>query len=207
MAYTIRTDNDPVKRSGLRLQLSTSFGIDRVNKQPSLQNRYAQGEPSNGGLSWQGPDQYETYSWGPLISTLEFDGSNYPYDKNGMLVPKGTGNGKNAIAYNPVSFFRTGTTTATELLITYPGPKGSTLTFDIENRGRDAVIPNSSLKRFNFSTTIRNFEIGEKLACNGIHIVQQFQRNVAQPRALIFPLLSEVLIGHHPHSTTPIVCP
>lgn len=161
--YSIRTDNDPVKRSGLRLQLSTSFGIDRVNKEPSLQNRYAQGQPANGSLSWRGPDQYETFSWGPLISTLEFDGSNYPYDKNGMLVPKGTGNGKNAIAYDPVSFFRTGTTTATELLATHPGPNGSTLTFDIENRGRDAVIPNSSLKRFNISTTIRNFDIADKL--------------------------------------------
>lgn len=161
--YTIRTDNDPVKRSGFGLQFSSSISIERINKLPSLQHEYAQGQPRDGELQWRGADQQEIYSWGPLIRTLEFDGSQYPFDKSGRLVSKGTGNGSEARTYDPLSFFRTGSTIVNELMITLPGPKNGNFIFDLENRSRSGIIPNSRYKRVNFSTSLKNFQITNDL--------------------------------------------
>lgn len=69
-------------------------------RQPALQSSYAQGRSENGQLIWRGPDSNELFSYGPRLQNLEYDGSNYPYDINGALVPAGTGNGRAANAYH-----------------------------------------------------------------------------------------------------------
>ncbi|MCF6403014.1 hypothetical protein L3C95_09030 [Chitinophaga filiformis] len=92
------------------LSLSTKYSgtieIKSHNRLPELQSDYVQGRSVNGALAWRGPETGEIFSYGPNIHALEFDGSNYPYDQNGRLVPIGTGNGKAATAYNN-SIFRT----------------------------------------------------------------------------------------------------
>lgn len=70
------------------------------NRIPELQSDYVQGRQLNGAPAWQGPETNELFSYGPHIGTLEFDGSNYPYDVHGKLVPQGSGNGEKANPYN-----------------------------------------------------------------------------------------------------------
>lgn len=90
----------------LSTKYSGSVEIKTHNRLPELQTDYVQGRSLNGATAWRGPETGELFSYGPDIHSLEFDGSNYPYDQNGRLVPLGTGNGKPATAYDN-SIFRT----------------------------------------------------------------------------------------------------
>ncbi|MCE3283424.1 MAG: hypothetical protein K0Q66_2161, partial [Chitinophagaceae bacterium] len=76
-----------------------------INRQPALQSTFAQGRSIAGQLAWQSPEMGEQFSFGPLLEQLEFDGTSYPYDINGRLVAKGTGNDHPAISYKS-SIFR-----------------------------------------------------------------------------------------------------
>lgn len=95
-----------------RLHIGGSFStlaeLKTANRQPALQHTFAQGRAENGALAWRGAETGELFSFGPAIGTLEFDGSAYPYDAGGRLVPTGTGNGNKAKTYNN-DVFRTGT--------------------------------------------------------------------------------------------------
>ena len=91
-----------------RVTISSNVSFTQANRFPDLQKEYAQGRPVGGVPTWRGPDTFEGFSWGPRISELEFDGSDYPYDKGGRLVPTGTGNGSPAKAYDNLTFFKTG---------------------------------------------------------------------------------------------------
>jgi TonB-dependent SusC/RagA subfamily outer membrane receptor len=97
--YGIRAANGAIivttKRGGkgMKVEFSGAYTANQVNKLPEMQTSYAQGRPVNGVPTWRGPDTTEGFSWGPAIADLEFDGSEYDFDKNGRLVPKGTGNG------------------------------------------------------------------------------------------------------------------
>lgn len=74
----------------------TQANISWANRQPVLQHMYAQG--MNG--QYMGPETGTLFSYGPAITSLEYDGSPYAYDRQGKLVPAGTGNGQRAKAYN-----------------------------------------------------------------------------------------------------------
>ena len=86
---------------------SSNLAIKTINHLPGLQNEYVQGRSQNGNLTWRGAETNEQFSYGPAINSLEYDGSNYLYDKNGRLVPSGSGGGSKAIPYSN-SIFRTG---------------------------------------------------------------------------------------------------
>ena len=75
---------------------STSAALNWANRQPALQQEYAQGLNNQ----YMGPETSTLFSYGPAIPALEFDGSDYEYDQNGRLVQKGTGNGQAAKVYN-----------------------------------------------------------------------------------------------------------
>jgi len=77
-----------------------SFTAVSANRQPQLQQEYAQGRSLEGALVWQGAETNEIFSYGPRLSQLEYDGQPYPYDIYGKLVPKGTGKQIQASAYN-----------------------------------------------------------------------------------------------------------
>ncbi|HEU4471303.1 MAG TPA: hypothetical protein VFR58_09480, partial [Flavisolibacter sp.] len=90
---------------------STTVEVKQVNQTPALQNEYSQGRSLNGQATWQGPETREVFSFGPLMSELEYDGAGYAYDRNGRLVPAANGNGKKAVKYKN-DIFRTGLSTA-----------------------------------------------------------------------------------------------
>lgn len=85
---------------------SSNLTLQRINAIPAVQQQYVQGRSVNGKLQWQGPHTNELFSYGPDINSLEFDGTNYPYDVNGKLVAAGSGNGSKSMIYTP-SIFRT----------------------------------------------------------------------------------------------------
>lgn len=116
--YGLRASNGVIlitTRSGQsgkpRVTLSSSISVSEVTNLPELQKQYAQGRPVGGQLTWRGPETGEGFSWGPAISDLEFDGSDYAYDSGGRLVASGSGNGRPAVAYDNYNFFVSGITT------------------------------------------------------------------------------------------------
>jgi len=88
-------------------EYTASIAFKTVNRLPALQTAYAQGRSLQGALAWQGPETNEMFSYGPLLSQLEYNGQAYPYDVNGKLVPSGTGNGHHPTGYTN-SILRTG---------------------------------------------------------------------------------------------------
>lgn len=160
--YLIRMDTDPNIPKGFGLRFTTSFTLDQVNKLPALQSQYAQGQPSAGTSQWRGPDQQEIFSWGPLVRTLEYDGTSYPYDQRGKLVPSGTGNGTPAAIFNASDFFKTGVATTAELMFTKPVSQQGTFIFDFENRNRYGVIPNSNYSKTNIKARIDDFRFAQR---------------------------------------------
>jgi hypothetical protein len=77
-----------------------AINIVAANKQPLVQNEYAQGRSLNGEVVWRGAETNDLFSYGPKLSQLEYDGQPYLYDTNGKLVTKGTGKQIPANAYN-----------------------------------------------------------------------------------------------------------
>jgi hypothetical protein len=86
-------------RLGLAGTYAAGYTMKRAGAGPALQQTYAQGRSSLGSLAWRGAETGEMFSYGPLLSSLEFDGGAYAYDANGRLVPAGAGNGMPAKAY------------------------------------------------------------------------------------------------------------
>lgn len=108
---------------------NTSTELSWANRLPALQKEYAQGINN----TYMGPETGTLFSYGPSISTLEFDGTNYVYDKNGRLVPKGTGNGQAAKAYDN-GILRNGVALNNDLLLraTYVPMTGRPWTLELK---------------------------------------------------------------------------
>lgn len=91
------------------ISVSSTTQFSEVSQLPELQTEFAQGRPQDGVLTYRGPETGESFSWGPRISTLEYDGdTSYPFNRNGRLVPQGNGNGQPANSYDHTDFFVTG---------------------------------------------------------------------------------------------------
>ncbi|MBT1690424.1 carboxypeptidase-like regulatory domain-containing protein [Dawidia soli] len=129
---------------GYSLQFTTAIGIERITQTPALQRAYVQGRPQGGAPQWRGPEYQEIFSWGPALSSLQYDGGPYPYDQNGRLVPVGTGNGKAAKAYDAAAFLRTGFNTAYNLVGSLQRSGWGTLSLDASHKKQNGVIPNAA---------------------------------------------------------------
>ena len=107
---TVKNDNTVnlkyVGNDYISITGSASASVERqhVNRIPATQNQFVQGRSSGNGLSWNGPETGELFSYGPAIATLEHDGISNTNDVNGNLVSSGTGNGMKAKAYDNSSF-------------------------------------------------------------------------------------------------------
>lgn len=159
------TTKKGAKQNRLDINFTSSVGFDNITQMIDLQSEFAQGRPDN----YRGPETGESGSWGPRMTDLEYatdrnhpnapasdpdparnpydaDG-NYKYDKNGFLVPRGTGNGIPANIYNPVDpFFQTGMTFTNAISI---AGGGETATFRLSASDLKAtgVIPNEEYER------------------------------------------------------------
>jgi hypothetical protein len=138
-----------------KVEFHTSVGFDKLSQVPEMQNIFAQGTDG----VWIGGN---ANSFGPKIADLEYDGDpNYKWDPNGRLVPKGSGNGTPAMAYNPYDFFQTGLSTNNRLSVSNGNDLG-TYFFSISNLNQDGIVPNNNFVRntirseCNFQPVVQN---------------------------------------------------
>ncbi len=131
---------------GLNVSFSTNFGFENITQMPALQNKYAQG--------WSGvyeaPETGSSTSWGPEISTLNYDGAtDYKYDPNGRIVVGGSG--KQVTPYDNVGdFFQTGTNTTNTLSVD-GGNDVATFRASFSNHASEGIVPNNTYDRNTFS--------------------------------------------------------
>ena len=145
------------------LDYSFNVGIDHANKFPSLQNQFAQGRSESGKLQWRGADQQEIFSWGPRITSLEYDGSNYPYDQNGRLVNRGDGNGIRPKTTDPLTFFKTGMHVENFLTFSSQGPLSSTFLGEVGRNSLSGIIDESKYTRTNLSLQIKKMQLSKSI--------------------------------------------
>jgi TonB-linked SusC/RagA family outer membrane protein len=167
--YGLRASNGAIVISTKRgkegkqvVEISSSYRVDEVNKLYELQNTYAQGrprfyagKPATADGTYLGPETGEQYSWGPRIADLEFAndesdldgfGSGYVFDKNGILVLKGNGNGNPAKAYDQYDFFKRGSTIDNTIAIS-GGNQSTNYYFSAGYLSQTGIVPNSTFER------------------------------------------------------------
>jgi len=138
-----------------KVSISTTYSLDQVNKLPERQSTYAQGRITDGVASYLGPGTANGFSWGPEISSLEFDGdTSNPFDRNGGLVPVGEGNGTPAVAYDPYTFFVDGT--SLDLNASVSGGSEDMQYFISAGRlSSKGIVPNSEFARSSFRVNLQ----------------------------------------------------
>lgn len=137
------------------ITINSSYGINEVNKLPEMQTQYAQGRFSGGASVYRGPETGETQSYGPLISELEFDGDPaYSYDRNGRLVPKGTGNGMPAKAYDPNDIFWVKGTNIDNNVSVTGGTDAARYYFSVGHLYQSGVVPLADFSRTSIKSNI-----------------------------------------------------
>ena len=140
---------------GFSLNYTSMFDISSVGKLPERQSEYAQGRNN----TWQGAHQGEIFSWGPKVNTLEYDGIQYDYDKNGSLVPAGSGNGVSAKTFDPADFFRQAGSFANMLDMKF-GMGRAVATISLGQRKSSSVIPNSYKESYNGNLLLEKIKTG-----------------------------------------------
>ena len=145
------------------VNISTSYGFDRANKFPERQSTYSQGAFSGGVATYRGPETGEGDTWGPLISSLEFDGTTagtYAFDNNGSLTPiqfdangNKIGNNLAAKSYDPYSFFKTGTTVDFNASVS-GGTEGMRYYVSAGRLGQTGIVPNADFTRTSFRANV-----------------------------------------------------
>ena len=143
-----------------RVTISAGYTMDRANKFNERQSTYAQGRPVGGVPTWRGPETGEGFSWGPALSGLEFDGSDYDYDSRGRLVPTGQGNGVAAEAYDPYDFFVTGKSYDLNASVS-GGTDALTYYFSGGRLSSEGIVPNATFARNAFRMNI-NSNVSDK---------------------------------------------
>ncbi len=167
--YGVRAANGAVviatkqgKSGKPKVTISTTYSLDQANKLPARQNTYAQGRVTGGVPSYLGPATSNGFSWGPLISDLEFDGEATPFDVNGSLVPAGTGNGQPAVAYDPYTFFVNGNTVDFNASVS-GGNDNINYFLSAGRLNSNGIVPNSTFTRNSFRLNLKN-KISDKLS-------------------------------------------
>lgn len=168
--YGLRAANGAViittksgQKGAPKITVSAGYTADQWNKLPERQTQFAQGQPSGGMPIYRGPETFEGFSWGPEISSLEYNGDpDYPFSSKGALVPVGDGNGTPAQAYDPYNFFVTGQTT--DLNASVQGGTDNLNYYVSAGRlASEGIVPNSSFQRTSFRTRLQA-QLSKKLS-------------------------------------------
>ncbi|MBA3649750.1 MAG: SusC/RagA family TonB-linked outer membrane protein [Chitinophagales bacterium] len=146
---------------GANISFTSSFGINKVNRLPPLQNQYTQGSKG----IYAGPDKTglggiilsssvaagRRTTWGPKIDTLSWDGMPYLYDVNGRVVSSSdpTAAYKVTPYDNEHNFFVDGTSLDNNLAVSGGNDK-SGYRVSIGNNHQTGVVP----KTFADKTTL-----------------------------------------------------
>ena len=157
--------------SKMNVNFSTEVSSSEITSMIDLQSTYAQGSRGK----YRDPSTGNSGSWGPRMTDLEYqtgqanvpstidvrssafdsDG-NYLFDKNGYLVPKGSGNGRPAIVFDNVNpFFQTAMGYKNNISID-GGTELATYRFSASALKAEGVIPKEDYNRktFNLASTL-----------------------------------------------------
>ncbi len=157
--------------SKMNVNFSTEVSSSEITSMIDLQSIYAQGSRGK----YRDPSTGNSGSWGPRMTDLEYqtgqanvpstidvrssafdsDG-NYLFDKNGYLVPKGSGNGRPAQVFDNVNpFFQTAMGYKNNISID-GGTELATYRFSASALKAEGVIPKEDYNRktFNLSSTL-----------------------------------------------------
>lgn len=190
--YILRHHQPYYRVAAFGAKYTTSFSADRAFGMPALQKEYSQGLTNDDRYVWAGPDTGTPFSWGPPIRNLDFDGSAYPFDQNGRLTQRGTGNGVQAKTYDPLSFFRTGWTLQNALTVTAPLSTASAL-ISLERLDRNGIIPNSSYNHTNISVRLQRIMIAPRLELNPHFLHDQSSGALLNRGANIATIMGSIL--------------
>lgn len=161
LLYGIRASNGVVlvttkrgKAGKTRASITSHTAFSQYNKVPGLQNVYSQGGFAGGQQIYRGPETFEGDSWGPAVSTLEYDGAtDYPFDRNGRLVPAGTGNGNAANTYDQFDYFKTGVILENNFSVS-GGNEAVKFRASVGRLNQTGISPNEEFERKTFSANI-----------------------------------------------------
>lgn len=152
------------KGQAASVEYGVSLGFDKVNRFPSLQDKYSQG--TNG--QYLAPAPGALRSWGALVDTLYFDGATTNrFDTNGNIVGQSNPNkGKKVVPYdNMRNAFKTGVTQTHNLSFT-GGNELLGFRIGAGYTNQDGVIPNNTFQRLNVSSGTNSSFYGDKLKIN-----------------------------------------
>ncbi|MCD4736412.1 MAG: SusC/RagA family TonB-linked outer membrane protein [Bacteroidales bacterium] len=161
----------------INVNIHSSVSFDVVSKLPDVQKKWAQGYDGD----YLGPETGWLASWGPAISSLEYDGDqSYKWDRWGALVPKGQGNGKALSAYDNVDdFWRTGVTYNNSINFN-GGSDKATYFFSLGDVKTNSHIPNNEYRK----TSIKmagSANISQKIKASGsVNIIKSGGNRIQQ---------------------------
>ena len=174
----IITTKKGTKKDKIAVNFSTQVAVDQITNTIKLQDKYSQGW----GGAYDDPSTGSSTSWGPKVSDLEystdaghadapgagaFDAEgNYRFDKNGFLVPKGTGNGQAANVYDNVNPFFEKSVSTTNSVSVSGGGDVATFRFSASNHDGSGIVPNEEYKRKTFKLA-SDLRVSEKLNFSG----------------------------------------
>jgi TonB-linked SusC/RagA family outer membrane protein len=147
-AVIITTKTGGLGAQPLKVSIHSSVTVEKINKMPELQSSYGQGYDGE----WIGPEYGWPFSWGPKLDTSYWDGSDYTWDKNGMIVGPNDPNKTELVTpYDNVGdFFRTGTTFNNNVSLS-GGTNKAAYYFSIGDMKVNGVIPNNQWRKTNVS--------------------------------------------------------
>ncbi len=160
---------------GVNIDVNTGLTFSQVSNIDQLQDKYVQG--SNG--VWQGPETGQSGSWGPLGSTLYWDGSDYKWDKNGRLSTTPTDNPFHP--YNNIdNFFQTGISSTDN--ISFSGSNDATnYRLSLGYADDHGVAPKNRFTRYNVGLNLGTKAFDDKLDVSfGVNYVKSGGRRLQQ---------------------------
>ena len=148
-AIIITTKKGASGGQNVSVDFSQDVTFSSISQVPDLQDTYAQG--LFGG--YRGPETGTGYSYGPRIDELEYanDAGEYPFDRNGSLVPAGSANssGQPANTYDPYDYFQTGLSSQTNFAIAASNER-SNVRFSAGYLAQEGVVPLNEFSKLNF---------------------------------------------------------
>ncbi|WP_370089674.1 SusC/RagA family TonB-linked outer membrane protein [Ekhidna sp.] len=168
--YGVRAGNGAIiittKRGAKgQAKINYSFGMtfDKVNKLPDLQTIYAQGRPvetfEGSGVfvpTYRGPETFEGFSWGPLISDLRVSNTASRWYPNGAIVSASDPTATSEVpgSYNNAEeFFETGIT-SNHYISASGGTDNLNYYISAGHLSQEGIIPNNRFNRTSVKTTI-----------------------------------------------------
>lgn len=151
VAYRYRTSQQTY---GYRVSFLSKVELFTNHSLPSRQNEFAQGRNGN----WKSPGGDEIFSWGPALADLSFDGIPNIYDRNGALVPSSPEK-KNALAYSPDKFFRTGIGTEQELRLVFPSYREAVNSLALAYGRKNGTFPENSRTSYRLEYEMREIKL------------------------------------------------